>query len=997
MKKIVLFISILLAFSAHSQAILVKDLETGNLSSMPTYKLNRVDYNGKLIFSALNNTSGSYGTWITDGTESGTELLYSNGGGTTNPPQYFTYLNAVNKVFFSAVAGSNVSRLWSTDGVPANTLYADNYSIRPKYITEFNNRVYFQGRTSSTWGYELVYANGGSGTNTFSININLGSKSSYPEELTVIGNKLYFSAIADDNEGRELCVSDGTPSGTLRIKDINTTGSDSSNPQSFISFNNKVYFTADDGVNGKELWVTDGTAANTQIVSDLNPGSDPSLNPSEKTALIVYKDELYFTAYTPSTGNELFKVNTSGNIVNVADINPGANGHSNPKDFFVFDDKLFYSADNGTDGVELWYTETGGNISSKSTASTTNMFKNINPNTGPTNTKDSNPTNFFLFDNKMYFSASNGANGNELWVSDGTVAGTVMKQDINPVGDSNPRDFIISNSLLFFSANDGTNGDELWKFSNNIIIGSLSPKDNSTTAKISGEKLSITLNRNLQKGSGNIVIYKSSDDSVFETINVASSSVTINNNTVTITPSLDFNSSEDYYVQIDNGALKDMSNNLFIGISDKTTWNFKTLGKQSQTITFNAITTKTYGDVDFQLNATSSSNLAVSYTSSDTNVATVNGNNVTIIGAGSTTITASQPGDANYNPATDATQTLTVEKANQTLSFGGTFPNKTYGDPQFTITATSDANLPITSYTSSNTSVATVNGNTVTIVGAGYTLLRANQSGNNNYNSATYAQSFNVSKANQTITFGNALPNATYGDSNFNLNSTSSSGLSITYTSSNTGVATISGNTVTIIGAGTSVITAKQIGNTNYNPANDVSETLAVAKANQTITFNPLSDVDVNDPDFNLTATSSSNLAITYASSNTNVATITNNVVSIIGVGTTTITASQTGNNNYNAAIDVAQNLTVTTTASIDNFKKLGLVLYPNPISDSFTIKTKLHIEKIEIYNIIGKKVKEFTKQKNKYSIQELPEGIYLIKIGTEKGVGTTKILKVKS
>lgn len=994
MKKIVLFISILLAVSAHSQAVLVKDLETGNLSSMPTYSQNRVDYNNNLLFTVYNSATDDYHLWSTDGTESGTKLLKTLVDYNGTPAQYFTYSNTLNKAFFGGIETCNGTQsfLWSSQGTSLTTNQVPGFYTNIREISNLNGGIVVRANTPSS-GIELAYFNG---TNTTTIDVNPGTNNSWPTELKVIGNKVYFSARANTNEGNELCVSDGTAAGTYRVKDINTNGNNHSDPKDYIGFNNKVYFTADNGTNGRELWVTDGTEANTNMVADMHPGNNPSFYVDPN--FTIYKGELYFTGFTPATGVELFKIDPNGNITNVADINPGGANHSYPRDLFVFDDKLFFSADDGTNGRELWVSiKTGGGSSKSSSNNNTTIFKNLNPNNSPTNTKDSNPSNFFLFDNKMYFSASDGVNGNELWVSDGTVAGTIMKQNINPLGDSNPRDFIISNNLLFFSADDGVNGDELWKFSNNIIIGSLSPKDNSTEAKISGEKLSITLNRNLQKGNGNIVIYKSSDDSVFETINVTNSSVTINNNVVTITPSLDFNSSEDYYVQIDNGALKDMSNNLFNGISDKTTWNFKTLGKQNQTITFNAITSKTYGDANFQLNATSSSNLAVSYTSSDTNVATINGNTVTIIGAGSTTITASQLGDANYNPATDVTQSLTVEKANQTLSFGGTFPNKTYGDAQFTITATSDANLPITSYTSSNTSVATVSGNTVTIIGAGYTLLRANQSGNNNYNAATYAQSFNVSKANQTITFGNALPNATYGDSNFNLNSTSSSGLPITYTSSDTGVATISGNTVTIIGAGTSVITAKQNGNANYNPANDVSETLAVSKANQTITFNPLNDVDVNDSDFNLTATSSSNLAVTYTSSDTNVATITNNVVSIIGVGTTTITASQSGNNNYNAATDVTQNLTVTTTASIDNFKKLGLVLYPNPISDSFTIKTQLHIEKIEIYNIIGKKVKEFTKQKNKYSVQELPEGIYLIQITTEKGIGTTKILKVKS
>ena len=95
-----------------------------------------------------------------------------------------------------------------------------------------------------------------------------------------------------------------------------------------------------------------------------------------------------------------------------------------------------------------------------------------------------------------------------------------------------------------------------------------------------------------------------------------------------------------------------------------------TTPKLSQTISFGAIAAKTYGDAPFALDATASSGLAVSYASSNTAVATISGNTVTVVGAGSATITASQAGSANYDAATDASQTLTVGKAAQTITFG---------------------------------------------------------------------------------------------------------------------------------------------------------------------------------------------------------------------------------------------------------------------------------------------------------------------------------------
>ncbi len=91
-------------------------------------------------------------------------------------------------------------------------------------------------------------------------------------------------------------------------------------------------------------------------------------------------------------------------------------------------------------------------------------------------------------------------------------------------------------------------------------------------------------------------------------------------------------------------------------------------GLLDQTITFGTLSPVTYGDGNFNLTATASSGLTVSYISSNTDVATVLGNVVSIVGAGSTTITASQAGDSSYNPATDVDQVLVVNPKNLTVT-----------------------------------------------------------------------------------------------------------------------------------------------------------------------------------------------------------------------------------------------------------------------------------------------------------------------------------------
>ena len=112
--------------------------------------------------------------------------------------------------------------------------------------------------------------------------------------------------------------------------------------------------------------------------------------------------------------------------------------------------------------------------------------------------------------------------------------------------------------------------------------------------------------------------------------------------------------------------------------------------KQNQTITFNAPAVKTYGNTDFNANASSTNNtIPVTYTSSNTSVATINASGVIhISGAGTTTITVSQAGNDGYFPATAVARTLTVNKVNLTVRALDTSKVEGTANPTFTITYT---------------------------------------------------------------------------------------------------------------------------------------------------------------------------------------------------------------------------------------------------------------------------------------------------------------------
>jgi len=93
-----------------------------------------------------------------------------------------------------------------------------------------------------------------------------------------------------------------------------------------------------------------------------------------------------------------------------------------------------------------------------------------------------------------------------------------------------------------------------------------------------------------------------------------------------------------------------------------------TINKAPQTITFNALAGTTSATASINLTATASSGLTITYTSSNTGVATISGSRATITGEGSTTITASQAGNANYLPATNVSQVLNVDRATVALA-----------------------------------------------------------------------------------------------------------------------------------------------------------------------------------------------------------------------------------------------------------------------------------------------------------------------------------------
>ena len=334
----------------------------------------------------------------------------------------------------------------------------------------------------------------------------------------------------------------------------------------------------------------------------------------------------------------------------------------------------------------------------------------------------------------------------------------------------------------------------------------------------------------------------------------------------------------------------------------------------SQSISFPAIPTLTLTNGAYTLGATASSGLPVSYAIGATNVATLTNGTLIPLGVGTTTVVASQAGDTNYLAATPVTNTLVVTLAQQTVT-PTAVATRTYGSLPFGLTLPTNASgLPITARIVSGP--ATLNGTNVILSGTGTVTLTYEAPGNDLYAAASVTNSFVVTNGptnlkSQTIIIKPLVPK-TYGSAPFGFMGAASSKLPLIFWSSNTNVAVINGTNAVITGAGQAVITAYQPGDgSTFNPAIPVSQTLLVNQAAQKLTIKAPKSAAYGSTPVAISATSTAGLPVILTSSDTSIATITNSGTNSLlvptGVGTITLTASQSGNANVGAAIPVGQ------------------------------------------------------------------------------------------
>jgi len=376
-------------------------------------------------------------------------------------------------------------------------------------------------------------------------------------------------------------------------------------------------------------------------------------------------------------------------------------------------------------------------------------------------------------------------------------------------------------------------------------------------------------------------------------------------------------------------------------------------GPRPQTITFDPPRAAAVGQsvrLSASTDADASENLVVSFRSDTPDVCTVSDGTVTATTADVCTITASQGGNEHYAAA------RAVRRSFQALT--GTSRQTIRFDPlqdvaagrQVKVSASTDAkeNLDVSFRSESpmvcTVSEATASKVTVTTIAAGACDITAYQGGSAIYAPAQASGSFQVKpnddRVAQHISFG-PVPGTTVGVpivltaslSTLTFKQSNPPAIpTVSFTSQNRRVCTVSGATVVPRTGGRCVITAAQDGNARYLPAEPVTQDFPVARAPQTVSFTPPASATI-DQSVTLTATASSWLPVTYTSSTPDVCTVSGATLTLTAAGTCMVVASQPGNAQYAPADSMSGSFPVGKIPQTISFSPPGSATAGRPVT----------------------------------------------------------------
>jgi ELWxxDGT repeat protein len=480
--------------------------------------------NGFLPMGTVFNSTTQYYTLIRATDNAGNTKIISSEAWTYEEPN----LLAASFVLYggrSATSGSLF--MWRTDGTSAGTLQVGSQQIVSSWRgIKYKDRIWFTGFDSAD-NHELWVTDGTSaGTQKF-MSIYPGASNGLDNsntKFTVCNNLLFFSA-NDSAASVELWRTDGTTAGTFRVVDAYPgvqPGISNINNFMWCVGGDKLLFGARNASETGFWMVTDGTTLGTRRFHTLFSGVPTDIRGGSNSTAVI-GNKVYFHNLTNSQ-------NVGFGHLSIADFDTytvtyyrmmGQTGTvtvaGTVQDMVAIDGKIYFQGAQGaqsTPGSEPWVSDgtaagtfqlaeiCSGTCSSipsawfrhgpnqilfrayngssqdvyitNGTTAGTSILKKINP------SGDSSAfINYAKFNGKTYFDANDGTFGRELWVTDGTTAGTVIVKDINPgTAASLPRAIREVNGRLVFVATHASFGAEIWS-SDGTGVGTTQVRDAS--------------------------------------------------------------------------------------------------------------------------------------------------------------------------------------------------------------------------------------------------------------------------------------------------------------------------------------------------------------------------------------------------------------------------------------------------------------------------------------------------------------------------------------
>jgi ELWxxDGT repeat protein len=461
--------------TAHASVIafLVKDIRPGSYSSMvQTREQGLYAVARNLLFFIAEDDTYGLALWRSDGTTVGTAPVIADVQ-VPRPIAFGSLIAIADLVFFSGCDNTHGCELWRSDGTATGTLLvADLYP-----------------------GLESP---------------GIPNQAS-PQSLTNVNGTLFFTA--RDPLGTGVWKTDGTPTGTLLVK------RDSRGDREITNLTNvhgRLFYTVFGDARSNELWTSDGTPEGTRLVMAFarHPDTDGA---TVVRSLTSAKQQLFFVAYTPGRGFELWKSNgTSLGTVRVSETGPNTvelNSTWFLKEIngtlFVLTDELVWPArlwkSNGTAAdtmlvkempelsadPPIWIGRQEPPVKNLVNVQGMLLFPMNNPawwyNIGPKPglwRTDGTPAGTVLVTEGLEIGLSSSLCGtaffstrDQLWQSAGTASSTILIHQANPGGAQEggmppyTQPLARAGGLFFFTADDGVHGNELWALRLSTVPG----------------------------------------------------------------------------------------------------------------------------------------------------------------------------------------------------------------------------------------------------------------------------------------------------------------------------------------------------------------------------------------------------------------------------------------------------------------------------------------------------------------------------------------------